>query len=142
MSDRRRVAAITTFALAALLAVETSARAWHGCSCGGSSTCVCSRPCAAGIAPLRPVPLTSALVRVRVPERAEVWINGRAMTASGEFRFYRARSMGEPNKYVWRVQAVIVRPGSDLKTPVKEVVLQAGDYHELVFAPAEFRAGQ
>ena len=98
--------------------------------------------CCPELSPLpKEEPPDSALIRLRVPEEAEVWINKVKTSNKGVYRFYRTGKLRDGETYRYKIYALI--PNSNTtnakKTGVKKVKLQPGGYTEVAFDRSEFK---
>jgi uncharacterized protein (TIGR03000 family) len=74
----------------------------------------------------------SALLNVKVPAEAKVFVNGRATTSTGEDREYISRDLQPGARYSYKVRAEFVRDGKEISEE-KTVQLTAGQNSAISF---------
>jgi uncharacterized protein (TIGR03000 family) len=83
----------------------------------------------------------SALLSVKVPADAKVFVNDRPTTSTGTERHYMSNGLKAGRTYSYTIRAEVVRDGQAV-TETKTVKLTAGEKADLAFAlvpPAEIR---
>ena len=75
---------------------------------------------------------SSAMLTVRVPQDAKVFVNGSATKSTGTERRYVSRGLKSGESYTYQVKVEVVRDGKTLEE-VKEVKLQTGENASLAF---------
>jgi uncharacterized protein (TIGR03000 family) len=78
-------------------------------------------------------PSANAVLTVRVPAEARVFVNGLPTTSTGSLRRYVSNGLRAGYNYTYHVRAEIVRDGQTI-TETQTVKLQAGDAPNIEFA--------
>jgi uncharacterized protein (TIGR03000 family) len=79
-------------------------------------------------------PATTAEVNVRVPDDADVWIQGEKMSASGTERRFVSPPLTPGTDYVYDIRAAWTEGGRDV-TQTRRVNVQAGSHETVTFSP-------
>lgn len=78
-------------------------------------------------------PSSNAVLTVRVPAEARVFVNGLPTTSTGSLRRYVSNGLRAGYNYTYQIRAEIVRDGQTI-SETKTVKLQAGDSSDVEFA--------